>query len=131
MAFAVAYGAGLICMVVAFKILVRPSAGLLGIHRASELSLLIYYTFFWMILALPAVCAAAAIWVTSRRDLIMPPAASMAVIFGTIAAVYYSSAKSASNDWNAVVQTLIGFHGVLMLISIPVIRWWLRRDKSQ
>lgn len=117
-------------MVVAYKLLLHPQDGLLGRHRGSDLFLLIYYGFFWVTLALPAVFASTSIWVASRRDLTIPPAASMTVIFGAVATVYYFLVKGA-NDWNVVIQTLIGFHGVLILVSVPIIRWWRRRSQSR
>jgi hypothetical protein len=78
--FAAAYGIGLVCMVLAFRFL-RDS----GVLPSS-----VFYVFLWPILALPAVFTSASIWVLSRRNQIVPTAATLMAIFSAVALIYFS-----------------------------------------
>jgi hypothetical protein len=121
--FATAYASGLVCMALAYQVLHVYTQDLAGD--------VLFYAFLWPILALPAVFVSASIWVTSRRDQVMPTAASMTAIFTAVAAVYFAYAtRNEGNEWAVVIQSLIGLHGVLILILVPTIRWWFRATQQ-
>jgi hypothetical protein len=116
--FAAAYGSGLVCMVPVFRVFHR-------LARAQDSD--VVYASSFSLLAIPAVFASVSIWETSRRGHVMPTTISMAALFVAVATVYYLVVKSGNNDENVVHQSLIGLHGVLILIVVPIIRWWFRR----
>jgi hypothetical protein len=124
-------------MVLAWHALVSHEGGLLTpLSTSQESSLIydaIYWSVFWSILVSPTVFASASIWAASRRDQVIPPAGSLVAVFAAVARVYYllATLKDSSNDWSAVIASLIGLHGVLLLILIPAIRWWSRRCKNR
>jgi hypothetical protein len=119
--FAAAYGCGLVCMALACRVLQVLTQDLTGEF--------VFFAFLWPILAMPAIFVSASIWVTSRRDQVMPTVASMTAIFTAVAAVFFAFAmrNGGGNDLAVLIQSLIGLHGVLILILVPIIRWWFRR----
>ncbi len=116
--FAVAYGGGLVCMILAFSVLKNIT------ERESD----VFFTFLWPILAMPAIFASASVWVALRRNQLLPTAISMTAIFTAIAAVFFAL-EMRNGGWKkeVVIQSLIGFHGALILTLVPMIRWWFHR----
>ncbi len=98
---------------------------------ALELPTAVYFTLLWPILAAPAMFASISIWAALRRDQVLPTAASLMAMFAADATTYFfwATSKDANNDWAALIQSLIGFHAVLILILLPIICWQFKRRK--
>ncbi len=122
--FAGAYATGLACMVLAFSALQTAEVAL-------ELPTAVYFTLLWPILAAPAMFASISIWAALRRDQVLPTAASLMAMFAADATAYFfwATSNDGNNDWAVLIQSLIGFHAVLILILLPIICWRFKRRK--
>jgi hypothetical protein len=98
---------------------------------ALELPTAVYFSLLWPILAAPAMFASISIWAALRRDQVLPTAASLMAMFAADSTTYFfwATSNDANNDWAALIQSLIGFHAVLILILLPIICWRFKRRK--
>lgn len=83
------------------------------------------------LIALPVGLLAVSIWATSRRGMVTPTAASMIAVYAAVGWFYFVIATR-NRGWKeeALFSSVIGIHGVLILILVAVVGW-RNRHKTQ
>lgn len=127
--FAVAYTGGLACMIRAFGA-IDYLVGTLHLDADDNDAVTVVGGFLALI-ALPVAVPAVSIWATSRRKMVTPTAASMIAVYAAVGSIYFAIVTR-NGGWKeeALFSSVIGTHGVLILILVAVVAW-RNRHRSQ